>query len=160
VATTVELRVRTLTHPIPSTSTGQRKIDPHPTPHERHVVLGLGQFTRLVSSSYPPLLSSELTTRGGVTTPFIFSPVALAISSTAIKRLIQAFFATCARPGDLNVVGERRPNSLVLTSSAWPVSREQFDPQAKTIAVSSSSSIQRFRSRSAFFFLPDFYPLH
>ena len=62
---------------------------------DRHVVLGLEQLTRLVH-----ILTHELTTRGGVATPFIFSSLALDISSTAIKRLIQAFLATCARPDD------------------------------------------------------------
>jgi hypothetical protein len=66
--------------PSPTPSPQHRQANGRSTPilrlshHERHVVLGLGQFTGLVSSSYPPLLSSELTTRGGVTTPFIFSP--------------------------------------------------------------------------------------
>ncbi|KAG6856134.1 hypothetical protein H0H87_007194 [Tephrocybe sp. NHM501043] len=59
--------------------------------YQRHVVLGLEQVGRLVI-----VLSEELGTRGGITTPFIFSTTALDISSSAIKRLIQAFLATCA----------------------------------------------------------------
>ncbi|KAG6841180.1 hypothetical protein C0991_001106 [Blastosporella zonata] len=59
--------------------------------YQRHVVLGLEQVARLVI-----VLSDELGTRGGITTPFIFSTTALDISSSAIKRLIQAFIETCA----------------------------------------------------------------
>ncbi|KAG6836676.1 hypothetical protein H0H93_005094 [Arthromyces matolae] len=57
---------------------------------QRHVVLGLEQVARLVI-----VISDELGTRGGITTPFIFSTTALDISSSAIRRLIQAFLATC-----------------------------------------------------------------
>jgi hypothetical protein len=62
--------------------------------YERHVVLGLEQTTRLVE-----VVVSEFTSRGGLTTPFVFSSLALDISATAIKRLIQTFLATCANPG-------------------------------------------------------------
>lgn len=58
--------------------------------YERHVVLGLDQLERLVE-----VISDELETRGGLTTPFIFSNTALDISSSAIKRLIRAFLCTC-----------------------------------------------------------------
>lgn len=58
--------------------------------YERHVVLGLDQVSRLVD-----VVSEELCTRGGITTPFIFSTTALDISSSAIKRLIQTFINTC-----------------------------------------------------------------
>lgn len=58
--------------------------------YERHVVLGLEQLERLVE-----VVSEELESRGGVTTPFIFSNTALDISSSAIKRLIRAFLTTC-----------------------------------------------------------------
>lgn len=58
--------------------------------YERHVVLGLEQVARLVD-----VLSEELGSRGGITTPFIFSSLALDISSSAIKRLIRAFLNTC-----------------------------------------------------------------
>ncbi len=57
---------------------------------ERHVVLGLDQLERLVE-----VVSEELETRGGITTPFIFSNTALDISSSAIKRLIRTFLNTC-----------------------------------------------------------------
>lgn len=59
--------------------------------YERHVVLGLEQVARLVT-----VVSDELGTRGGITTPFIFSTTALDISSSAIKRLIRTFLNTCA----------------------------------------------------------------
>ena len=59
--------------------------------YERHVVLGLEQVERLVE-----VISEELETRGGITTPFIFSTTALDISSSAIKRLIRSFLNTCA----------------------------------------------------------------
>jgi len=58
--------------------------------YERHVVLGLEQLEQLVE-----VVSEELETRGGTTTPFIFSNTALDISSSAIKRLIRAFLNTC-----------------------------------------------------------------
>lgn len=58
--------------------------------YKRHVVLGLEQVSRLVI-----VVSNELGARGGITTPFIFSTTALDVSSSAIKKLIQAFLATC-----------------------------------------------------------------
>lgn len=58
--------------------------------YERHVVLGIEQVERLVE-----VISKELETRGGITTPFIFSTTGLDISSSAIKRLIRAFLNTC-----------------------------------------------------------------
>ncbi|KAF4622115.1 hypothetical protein D9613_009300 [Agrocybe pediades] len=59
--------------------------------YERHVVLGLEQVERLVE-----VVAEELETRGGITTPFIFSTTALDISSSAIRRLIRSFLNTCA----------------------------------------------------------------
>ncbi|RDB21827.1 hypothetical protein Hypma_011076 [Hypsizygus marmoreus] len=59
--------------------------------YERHVVLGLEEVARLVT-----VVSGELSTRGGITTPFIFSTTALDLSSSAIKRLIRTFLDTCA----------------------------------------------------------------
>lgn len=59
--------------------------------YERHVVLGIEEAARLVE-----VVSEELGTRGGITTPFIFSTTALDISSSAIKRLIRAFLHTCS----------------------------------------------------------------
>ncbi|KAF8885202.1 hypothetical protein BD779DRAFT_1534609 [Infundibulicybe gibba] len=61
--------------------------------YERHVVLGLEQIFRLVD-----VLVDELGTRGGITTPFIFSTTALDVSAIAIKRLIRAFLETCFDP--------------------------------------------------------------
>jgi hypothetical protein len=61
--------------------------------HQRHVVLGLEQAERLVE-----VVAEELNTRG-LTTPFIFSSLALNISTSAIKRLIQTFLHTCENPG-------------------------------------------------------------
>ncbi|KAG6829199.1 hypothetical protein H0H92_005327, partial [Tricholoma furcatifolium] len=91
--------------PIPDGSFLPLNLDPPPTSsldqskehdygylsYQRHVVLGLEQVARLVT-----VISDELTTRGGITTPFVFSTTALDISSSAIKRLIQAFLGTCA----------------------------------------------------------------
>ncbi|KAJ3494973.1 hypothetical protein NLJ89_g10702 [Agrocybe chaxingu] len=42
------------------------------------------------------VIAEELETRGGVTTPFIFSTTALDISSSAIRRVIRSFLNTCA----------------------------------------------------------------
>ncbi|OCH84945.1 hypothetical protein OBBRIDRAFT_891493 [Obba rivulosa] len=58
----------------------------------RHVVLGLEQLARLVD-----VVGEELGTRG-LTTPFIFSTLALDVSATAVRRLIQAFLRTCSKP--------------------------------------------------------------
>ena len=58
--------------------------------YERHVVLGIEQVERLVE-----VVSEELETRGGITTPFIFTTAGLDISSSAIKRLIRTFLNTC-----------------------------------------------------------------
>ena len=70
-----------------------------PLPHDygylsysRHVVLGLSEVSRLVD-----VVGEELGTRG-LTTPFIFSTVALDVSSSAVRRLIQTFLKTCSRP--------------------------------------------------------------
>lgn len=72
--------------------------DPHPLvdygylSYGRHVILGLEQAARLVD-----VVGNELGTRG-LTTPFIFSTLALDVSSAAVKRLIQAFLKTCTKP--------------------------------------------------------------
>ncbi|KAJ2933162.1 hypothetical protein H1R20_g3882, partial [Candolleomyces eurysporus] len=58
---------------------------------ERHVVLGLEQLERLVE-----VVCDELESRGGITTPFIFSNKALDLSSSGIKKLIHSFIDTCA----------------------------------------------------------------
>lgn len=58
--------------------------------YQRHVVLGLEEVARLVD-----VVGNELGTRG-LTTPFIFSSLALDISSSAVKRLIDAFLKTCS----------------------------------------------------------------
>jgi hypothetical protein len=57
--------------------------------YQRHVVLGLEEITRLVD-----VVSQELCTRG-LTTPFIFSALALDVSASATTRLIEAFLQTC-----------------------------------------------------------------
>ena len=57
--------------------------------YQRHVVLGPGEVARLVD-----VVGDELGTHG-LTTPFIFSSLALDSSSSAIKRLIDAFLKTC-----------------------------------------------------------------
>jgi hypothetical protein len=57
--------------------------------YQRHVVLGPEEVARLVD-----IVGSELGTRG-LTTPFIFSSVALDVSANAVKRLINAFLNTC-----------------------------------------------------------------
>ncbi|KAI6144186.1 hypothetical protein BKA82DRAFT_4175223 [Pisolithus tinctorius] len=59
---------------------------------ECHVVLGINELERLVE-----VVSDELATRY-LTTPFIFSALALDISSSAINQLISAFLDTCADP--------------------------------------------------------------
>ena len=58
----------------------------------RHVVLGLEEVARLVD-----VVGDELGTRG-LTTPFIFSTLALDVSAPSVKRLIQTFLKTCSRP--------------------------------------------------------------
>ena len=70
--------------------------------YERHVVLGIEQVERLVE-----VVSEELETRGGITTPFIFTTAGLDISSSGIKRLIRTFLNTC------------EPNSGQNAESKW-----------------------------------------
>ena len=60
--------------------------------YQRHVVLGLEEVARLVD-----VVGDELGSRG-LTTPFIFSTLALDVSPSAVKRLIQTFLKTCTRP--------------------------------------------------------------
>jgi len=57
--------------------------------YKRHVVLGLEEIARLVH-----LTSQEIGARG-LTTPFIFSALALDVSASATVRLIEAFLQTC-----------------------------------------------------------------
>ncbi|KIK71712.1 hypothetical protein GYMLUDRAFT_343141 [Collybiopsis luxurians FD-317 M1] len=57
---------------------------------ENHVVLGLEQVTRLVD-----VVCGELSSRGGLDTPFIFTTKAMDIKASAVKRLIKAFLGTC-----------------------------------------------------------------
>ncbi|KAG7087295.1 hypothetical protein E1B28_013273 [Marasmius oreades] len=59
--------------------------------YQRHVILSVDAVSRLVD-----VVCEELGTRGGITTPFIFSTLALDISPTPIRRLIDTFLATCA----------------------------------------------------------------
>ncbi|KAH7920327.1 hypothetical protein BV22DRAFT_1021416 [Leucogyrophana mollusca] len=68
--------------------------------YERHVILGLDEIARLVD-----VVASELGSRC-LTTPFIFSTLALDISASAIKRLIRAFLDTCSNPSSADA--ERR----------------------------------------------------
>ncbi|KAF8631654.1 hypothetical protein AX17_005056 [Amanita inopinata Kibby_2008] len=58
--------------------------------YERHVILGPEQLARLIN-----VVSGELSNRGGITTPFIFSTTALDVSYSSIRRLIRAFLDTC-----------------------------------------------------------------
>jgi hypothetical protein len=57
--------------------------------YQRHVVLGLDEVARLVD-----VVASELGTRA-LTTPFIFSTLALDVSASSVRRLIRAFLETC-----------------------------------------------------------------
>ena len=57
--------------------------------YRRHVVLGLDEVDRLVRT-----VTDELGTRG-LTTPFLFSSLALDITSSGVRRLIEAFLRTC-----------------------------------------------------------------
>ncbi|KAF8258940.1 hypothetical protein EI94DRAFT_1066976 [Lactarius quietus] len=57
--------------------------------YQRHIVLGLDEVDRLVRT-----VTDELGTRG-LTTPFLFSSLALDVNSSGVRRLIQAFLRTC-----------------------------------------------------------------
>lgn len=59
--------------------------------YQRHVVLGLEQLHILIT-----VLADQLESRGGLTTPFIFSTTALDISFPSIKRLIRSFLQMCS----------------------------------------------------------------
>ncbi len=58
---------------------------------QRHVILGLEEVARLVD-----VVGDELGSRG-LTTPFIFSTLALDVAASAVRRLIQAFLKTCGK---------------------------------------------------------------
>jgi hypothetical protein len=60
--------------------------------YKRHVILGLEQAARLVE-----VITNELGSRG-LTTPFIFSALALDVSAPAVNRLIESFLKTCTSP--------------------------------------------------------------
>lgn len=57
--------------------------------YKRHIVLGLEEISRLVD-----VTSHEICTRG-LTTPFIFSTLALDVSAPTTTRLIEAFLKAC-----------------------------------------------------------------
>lgn len=57
--------------------------------YQRHVVLGLDEVARLVD-----VVASELGTRA-LTTPFIFSTLALDVSASSVRRLVRSFLETC-----------------------------------------------------------------
>jgi hypothetical protein len=57
--------------------------------YQRHIVLGLDEVDRLVRT-----VTDELGTRG-LTTPFLFSNLALDVNSSGVRRLIQAFLRSC-----------------------------------------------------------------
>ena len=57
--------------------------------YHHHIVLGLDEVHRLVHT-----VTEELGTRG-LTTPFLFSNLALDVNSSGVRRLIQAFLRTC-----------------------------------------------------------------
>jgi hypothetical protein len=65
--------------------------------YKRHVILGLEQVARLVG-----VVTEELGSRG-LTTPFIFSALALDVSAPAVNRLIESFLQTCVSPDSLPV---------------------------------------------------------
>ncbi|ESK90800.1 hypothetical protein Moror_4037 [Moniliophthora roreri MCA 2997] len=75
---------------ISSTASVPTTMDHGYLAYQRHVVLSPENVARLVE-----VVCEELGTRGGITTPFIFSTLALDISPTRIKRLIDSFLATC-----------------------------------------------------------------
>jgi len=74
-----------------SSSVGNNTMDFPYLSYQRHVVLSIDDVSRLVE-----VVCAELGTRGGITTPFIFSTLALDISPTRIRRLIDCFLATCS----------------------------------------------------------------
>ena len=57
--------------------------------YHHHIVLGLEVVDRLVHT-----VTDELGTRG-LTTPFLFSSLALDVNSSSVRRLVQAFLRTC-----------------------------------------------------------------
>ena len=71
------------------TGSREREQDYGYLSHHRHVVLGLEEVDRLVRT-----VTEELATRG-LTTPFLFSSLALDVNSSGVRRLVQAFLRTC-----------------------------------------------------------------
>ena len=88
----------------PGEEPAQERRELHPygyLSYQRHVVLGPEEVARLVD-----VVANELGTRG-LTTPFIFSSVALDVSANGVKRLINSFLNTC-RGGRSTDAGERQ----------------------------------------------------
>jgi len=82
----------------PTEDNGVKDLDYGYLSHERHIVLGLEQVARLTD-----VVAAELGTRGGLTTPFIFSSLATDISTSAVKRLISTFVETCKLPNSVDI---------------------------------------------------------
>ena len=91
------MRLRASLHPLTLiplltmiiTGPREREQDYGYLSYQRHVVLGLDEVDRLVRT-----VTDELGTRG-LTTPFLFSSLALDVNSSGVRRLIQAFLRTC-----------------------------------------------------------------
>jgi hypothetical protein len=60
--------------------------------YHHHIALGLEEVDRLVHTVTDD--GDELGTRG-LTTPFLFSGLALDLNSSGVRRLVQAFLRTC-----------------------------------------------------------------
>jgi Domain of unknown function (DUF1708) len=65
--------------------------------YKRHVILGIAEVARLVQ-----VLTDELSSRG-LTTPFLFSSLALDVFAPAVNRLIDTFLHTCHAPNSQSV---------------------------------------------------------
>ncbi|KAI0052824.1 hypothetical protein FA95DRAFT_1569065 [Auriscalpium vulgare] len=73
----------------PRRSDAEREQDYGYLSYQRHVILGLAETDRLVKD-----LTNELANRG-LTTPFIFSSLALDVTAAGVRRIVQAFLRTC-----------------------------------------------------------------
>jgi len=74
---------------LTTTITGHREREYGHLSYHHHVVLSLDEVNRLVRT-----VTEELGTRG-LTTPFLFSSLAIDTNSARVRRLIQAFLCTC-----------------------------------------------------------------
>ncbi|KZW03173.1 hypothetical protein EXIGLDRAFT_759057 [Exidia glandulosa HHB12029] len=119
--------------------------------YEKEIVLGVDDVARLVQ-----VVSSELTLRG-LTTPLLFSTLALDVSLPFIKRIISAFLRTCPYPTSSSDAKARwleearvaSPHDLAMTMR-WALARiVRIERGAEARGVFTLESYSRWRSQES-----------